>query len=38
MLDIREPVLLWPLMLWLMLIVPVLVVLYWRMLARQRRG
>ncbi len=37
MLDIREPVLLWPLMLWLMLIVPVLVVLYWRMLARQKR-
>lgn len=37
MLDLREPVLLWPLMLWLLLIVPLLVVLYVRMLERQNR-
>ena len=37
MLDLREPVLLWPLMLWLLLIVPLLVVLYVRMLVRQKR-
>jgi len=36
MLQIREISLLWPMMLWLLLLVPVLVLLYMRLAARQR--
>ena len=37
MYNFRELTFLWPMLLWLLVLVPLLVALYWRLLARQRR-